>query len=290
VTQNPQGYVAGGIVNSLVGTAELVSIAAALAIPLGVLTALYLTEFAGPRSHTGRILKIVLEVMQGLPTIIVGLFVVGLLVLPLRKQFGLAASVALAIIMLPLIARSSQEVLLLVPGTLREAADALGVNRWRSILTVVLPAATGGIVTDRDDGHDRRDGHHRLDGNHGNDALMFDAIRRHLSHWRGRSGGHAADFALRHRGDPGPDRLSGSLLAAGEHREHPGAVPPGLRLVSGAACVPGGHVPALLWLLGGGDRASVLSPHDLLVARDRCRLPFSIISSSWFTAPEASQD
>lgn len=147
VTQNPQGFVAGGIVNSLLGTAELVFIAAAIAIPLGVLTALYLTEFAGPRSRTGGILKVALEMMQGLPTIVVGLFVAGLLVLPLRKQFGLAASVALAIVMLPLIARSSQEVLLLVPGSLREAADALGVNRWRSTLTVVLPAATGGIVT-----------------------------------------------------------------------------------------------------------------------------------------------
>jgi phosphate transport system permease protein len=147
VVQNPQGFVAGGILNSLLGTAELVAIGAVIAIPLGVMTALYLTEFAGPRSRTGRVLKVVLEMMQGLPTIVVGLFVVGLLVLPFRKEFGLAGSVALAIVMLPLIARSSQEVLLLVPGSLREAADALGVSRWRSILTVVLPAATAGIVT-----------------------------------------------------------------------------------------------------------------------------------------------
>ena len=147
VTQDPQGLVAGGIVNSLLGTIEIVSIGAAIAIPIGVLTALYLTEFAGARSRTGRILKVCLEMMQGLPTIVVGLFVYGLLVIPTRKEFGLAGSIALAIVMLPLIARSSQEVLLLVPGSLREAADALGVNRWRSILTVVLPTATAGIVT-----------------------------------------------------------------------------------------------------------------------------------------------
>lgn len=147
VTQNPQGLVAGGIVNSLLGTIEIVAIGALIAVPVGVLTALYLTEFAGARSRTGRLLKVCLEMMQGLPTIVVGLFVYGLLVIPTRREFGLAGSVALAIVMLPLIARSSQEVLLLVPGSLREAADALGVNRWRSILTVVLPTATAGIIT-----------------------------------------------------------------------------------------------------------------------------------------------
>jgi phosphate transport system permease protein len=84
--------------------------------------------------------------MQGIPTIVVGLFVFGLMVQG-HKESGFAGSVALSIVMLPLIARSSQEVLLLVPGALREAADALGVERWRAILTVVLPAAMGGIVT-----------------------------------------------------------------------------------------------------------------------------------------------
>lgn len=147
VTQNPQGLVGGGIVNSLLGTIEIVAIGAIIAVPIGVLTALYLTEFAGARSRTGRLLKVSLEMMQGLPTIVVGLFVYGLLVIPTRREFGLAGSVALAIVMLPLIARSSQEVLLLVPENLREAADALGVSRWRSILTVVLPTATAGIVT-----------------------------------------------------------------------------------------------------------------------------------------------
>ena len=147
LTQNPSGLVGGGIVNSLLGTLVVVALGAVIAIPLGVLTALYLTEIAGPNSRTGRVLKVALEMMQGLPTIVVGLFVYGLIVVSEGIQTGFAGSIALSIVMLPLIARASQEVLLLVPGTLREGADALGVSRWRGVLTVILPAATGGIVT-----------------------------------------------------------------------------------------------------------------------------------------------
>ena len=121
--------------------------AALIAVPLGILTGLYLTEFAGARSRTGRILKLALDMMQGLPTIVVGLFVYGLIVIPQHRESGFAGAVALSIVMLPLMARASQEVLLLVPGSLREAADALGVNRWRTVLTVILPAAVGGLVT-----------------------------------------------------------------------------------------------------------------------------------------------
>ena len=144
---NPQGLVGGGIFNSLLGTAEVVLLGAAVALPLGVLTGLYLTEFAGTASRSGSALKLGLDIMQGLPTIVVGLFVYGLLVIPLKKESGFAAAVALAIVMLPLMARAAQEVLLLVPAGYREAADALGVNRWRTVLTVILPAATGGIAT-----------------------------------------------------------------------------------------------------------------------------------------------
>ncbi|MFZ0381020.1 MAG: phosphate ABC transporter permease PstA [Solirubrobacteraceae bacterium] len=147
VFTNPQGLASGGIANALLGTLEIVAAAALIALPLGILTGLYLTEFAGPRSRTARTLKLGLDMMQGLPTIVVGLFVYGLIVIPAHKESGFAGAVALSIVMLPLIARASQEVLLLVPGTLREAADALGVNRWRAVLTVILPVATGGIVT-----------------------------------------------------------------------------------------------------------------------------------------------
>lgn len=137
----------GGIANALVGTAVIVAFAALLAVPTGILTALYLTEFASPRSRWARTLQMVLDMLQGMPTVMVGIVVYGLIVASQGMETGFAGSIALAIIMLPLIARSSQEVLRTVPGTLREGADALGVPRWRAVLGVILPTATGGIAT-----------------------------------------------------------------------------------------------------------------------------------------------
>jgi phosphate transport system permease protein len=134
----------GGIAPAIVGTLEIVTVATIIAMPLGILIALYLTEFAPPR--VARAARLVLDLINGLPTIVVGLFVFGLLVVG-HHQSGFAAAVALAVIMLPLIARGSQEVLLLVPGTLRDAADALGVARRRTVLGVILPTALGGILT-----------------------------------------------------------------------------------------------------------------------------------------------
>lgn len=147
VTHNTVGIGGGGIANALLGTAVIVAFAAAIATPVGILTGLYLSEFAGSNSRTARILKLALDLLQGLPTIIVGLFVYGLIVVAQNKQTGFAGSVALSIVMVPLIARASQEVLALVPGTLRDAADALGVNRWRAVVGVILPSAAGGITT-----------------------------------------------------------------------------------------------------------------------------------------------
>jgi phosphate transport system permease protein len=146
LTKNPPtfGGSSGGIAPAIVGTAIIVAIATAIAMPLGVLIALYLTEFAPPR--IANVVRLVLDLINGLPSIVIGLFVFGLLVVG-HHQSGFAGSIALAIIMLPLIARGSQEVLLLVPGSLREAADALGVSRRRSVTGVILPAAMGGILT-----------------------------------------------------------------------------------------------------------------------------------------------
>jgi len=132
------------LIKELVGTGIIVAIATAIAMPIGVLIALFLTEFAGNRAT--HLIRMTLDLMNGLPSIIIGLFIFGLLVNH-HKQSGIAASVALAIIEVPLIARGSQEVLLLVPGSLREAADALGVSRWRAVLGIVLPSALGGILT-----------------------------------------------------------------------------------------------------------------------------------------------
>lgn len=147
LTQNSRGLAGGGIANALIGTGVIVVVGAVIAVPVGVLTGLYLTEFAGPQSRSGRAMKLALDLLQGLPTIIVGIVVYGLIVAAEHKETGFAGSIALAIVMLPMIARSSQEVLRLVPGSLREAADALGVQRWRTVLGVVLPSAVGGIAT-----------------------------------------------------------------------------------------------------------------------------------------------
>jgi phosphate transport system permease protein len=140
------GY-GGGIASAVVGTVIIVGIATVIAAPIGILIALFLVEFAPSTSRVARVLRTALDLMQGIPTIVVGIFILGLIVIPEHKDSGFAGSLALAIIMLPLIARSSQEVLRTVPSTLREAADALGVDRWRAILTVILPSALGGIVT-----------------------------------------------------------------------------------------------------------------------------------------------
>jgi phosphate transport system permease protein len=146
VTKGPAavGASGGGIAPSIVGTALLVGVATVIAMPLGVLIALYLTEFAGPR--LARPIRLALDLLNGLPSIVIGLFVFGLLVAG-HHQTGFAGALCLAIIMLPLIARASEEMLLLVPQQMRDAADALGVRRWRTVLGVVLPAALGGIVT-----------------------------------------------------------------------------------------------------------------------------------------------
>jgi len=147
LTHNPPQFPGpgGGIAPAIVGTAVIVGLATAIAMPIGVLIALYMTEFARG-SWLSRVMRTVLDLMNGLPSIVIAVFVFGLLVVG-HGQSGFAAAVALAIIEVPLIARSSQEVLLLVPGHLREAADALGVQRWRSVLGVILPSAMGGIVT-----------------------------------------------------------------------------------------------------------------------------------------------
>jgi phosphate transport system permease protein len=134
----------GGIGSAIIGSTLIVAFGALIAAPLGILCAIYLVEFASRNSPLAKTLQTSLDMLQGFPTIVLGLFIFGLVA---KQQSGVAASLALALIMLPLIARTSQEVLLTIPGSLREASDALGIDRWRSILTVILPAALGGILT-----------------------------------------------------------------------------------------------------------------------------------------------
>jgi phosphate transport system permease protein len=149
LTKDPPefGGAGGGISSAIVGSTLIVAVATVITVPIGVLSAIYVTEFAGRRSPTARVVRTALDLMQGLPSVVVGLFVFGLIVTATNTESGFAGSIALSIIMLPLVARSTQEVLLLVPTSLREAADALGVARWRSVLSVIVPAAMGGIVT-----------------------------------------------------------------------------------------------------------------------------------------------
>ncbi len=138
------GESGGGISNAIVGSAIIVGIASAMAIPIGILVAVYTTEFAPPGiAHP---IRFVLDILNGVPTIITGIFVFGLLVEG-NKQSGFAASVALAIVMLPIVARTAQEVLSLVPGTLKEAAHALGIAHWRSTVRITIPTAAGGLIT-----------------------------------------------------------------------------------------------------------------------------------------------
>ncbi|HVD12321.1 MAG TPA: phosphate ABC transporter permease PstA [Gaiellaceae bacterium] len=134
----------GGIAPLIVGSAILVGLATAIALPVGVLTALFLTEFA-PR-NLARAIQLVIDLMSGLPSIVIAIFVYGLLVTG-RGQSGYAGAFALSIVMFPLIARATQEVLRLVPRSLREGALALGASRWRTVLGIVLPNSLGGIVT-----------------------------------------------------------------------------------------------------------------------------------------------
>jgi len=134
----------GGIADALIGSALIVGIAMAIAIPVAVLVAIYMSEYAGPR--VSRALRIVLDVLNGVPAIVVGVFVFGLLVVG-NGQSAVFGSFALAILMLPMVARSTQEILGVVPQSLRHASLALGVSKWRTTWNVILPSAIGGILT-----------------------------------------------------------------------------------------------------------------------------------------------
>ena len=143
---------AGGIAPAIVGTFLLILIATAIALPIGVLTAIFVSEFAPPAIAAQ--VRLWLDVLNGFPSIVIGIFVFALAVktkVPLigigHHQSAWAAGFALAILMLPLVARTTMEVLALVPNSLREASYGLGISKWRTVLHVVLPGAAGGIVT-----------------------------------------------------------------------------------------------------------------------------------------------
>jgi phosphate transport system permease protein len=136
----------GGIYHAIVGTVEQLAIASAISVPLGLLVAIYLNEYGGRGLAT--LVRLLVDVMTGIPSIVAGLFVLAFWVLGLHKGYsGFAAAMALAILMLPVVTRASEEMLRLVPDPLREAAYALGIPKWRVILQIILPTARTGITT-----------------------------------------------------------------------------------------------------------------------------------------------
>ncbi|MCW5250686.1 MULTISPECIES: phosphate ABC transporter permease PstA [unclassified Streptomyces] len=136
----------GGIYHALVGTLQQVGLATLISVPVGVLTAVYLVEYG--RGRLAKAVTFFVDVMTGIPSIVAGLFILSLWILILGMGYsGFAGSMALAILMIPVVVRSTEEMLKLVPNELREASLALGVPKWRTILKVVLPTSIGGITT-----------------------------------------------------------------------------------------------------------------------------------------------
>ncbi|EPD57218.1 phosphate ABC transporter permease PstA [Streptomyces sp. HGB0020] len=135
----------GGIYHAIIGSLEQVGLATIIAAPIGVLTAIYLVEYG--RGGLARSVTFFVDVMTGIPSIVAGLFILSLMLIFDMEPFGFAGSLALAILMMPIVVRSTEEMLKLVSNELREASLALGVPKWRTILKVVLPTSIGGITT-----------------------------------------------------------------------------------------------------------------------------------------------
>lgn len=142
----PPGIKGGGIANALLGSAILVGLAIIFGVPIGLLAGVYLSEF-GKHSRLAAAVRFSTNVMMGIPSIIVGLFVYTLMVLPMGHFSAWAGAVALAILMLPVVARTTEDMLELVPNSLRESAMALGAPRWKVTLSIVFRAAKSGLMT-----------------------------------------------------------------------------------------------------------------------------------------------
>ncbi|RMH55459.1 MAG: phosphate ABC transporter permease PstA [Candidatus Hydrogenedentota bacterium] len=145
-TTPPPGVPGGGMGNAIVGTLILVVLAVLIGVPVGLLSGVYLSEFGG-ETRFGSLVRFSTNVLMGIPSIVIGMFVYALVVVPTGGFSGWAGALALAILILPIIARTTEDMLVMVPNSLREAALALGAARWRTILSVVFPAARAGLVT-----------------------------------------------------------------------------------------------------------------------------------------------
>jgi phosphate transport system permease protein len=143
-TPKPVGE-GGGIGNAIVGSFLMTGVASLIGLPIGIASGVYLAEYGN--SWIGRTVRFVADTMTGVPSIIVGIFVFTVVVLPMGRQSGLAGGIALAIIMIPIVARTTEEMIRLVPHTMREGALALGAPDWRVSWDIILPAAKTGIAT-----------------------------------------------------------------------------------------------------------------------------------------------
>lgn len=142
----PAGVEGGGVANAILGTAMITILASVLGIPTGIFAGVYLSEF-GSHSRLGSVIRFSINAMMGIPSIIIGLFVYTFLVLPFGHFSGFSGAVALGIIMMPVVARTAEDMLNLVPNSLRESALALGAPRWRVTMSIVFRAAKTGLIT-----------------------------------------------------------------------------------------------------------------------------------------------
>lgn len=141
----PAGEPGGGMANAIVGTLIVVGLGSLIAIPVGIVSAVYMSEYAGTRFASAA--RFAADTLNGVPSIVIGVFVYGIAVLPFKQFSALAGGLALGVMMTPIIARTTEELLLLVPNTMREGALALGATRARAVFTVVVPSALPGIIT-----------------------------------------------------------------------------------------------------------------------------------------------
>ena len=141
----PVGEIGGGMANAIAGTLILIAIAAAFAVPVGCICGIHLSEYPGTKFSS--IVRFAADVLNGVPSIVVGIFAYGILVLPVKRFSAIAGGVALGLLMIPIVVRTTEELLRLVPGGLREGALALGATRGRAVFSVIVPAALPGILT-----------------------------------------------------------------------------------------------------------------------------------------------
>ena len=141
----PVGEAGGGMANAIVGTLILSGLGSLFAVPIGILSGVYVSEYQGSRFAST--IRFAADTLNGVPSIVIGVFVYGVAVMPFKQFSAYAGGLALGVMMIPIIARTTEELLLLVPGTMREGALALGATRARAVFSVVLPAALPGVIT-----------------------------------------------------------------------------------------------------------------------------------------------